>query len=157
MSQSGTYNLQSDSGVGSSAFGAKAATQGNVTGDGTVYTVIFAQAEYFDNGNDFDGVSTFNAPVKGIYQFNCELNMTDVGVSHDQSVMKLSTTKRDYLVSSINPAAARSFDTVGFSLSLLVDMDAADTAVIKIDIQGGAKTVDVRDLSYFNGFLVRAQ
>ena len=137
-----------------SAFGAKAAVQSDVTGDGTTYIVTFSDTEYFDQNNDFDGVSIFTAPVAGKYQFNCELYLTGVGAGHTSGSMSISTTGSNYAGDPKNPAAVRDGDKVGFSMSMFVNMDASDVARIKLFVGGGTKTVDVLDLSYFNGYLV---
>ena len=40
----------------------------NVTGDGTLYVLVW-DAEVFDQGSNFDGTSTFTAPIAGRYLF----------------------------------------------------------------------------------------
>jgi len=135
------------------AFNAACATQSNVTGDATVYTVTFTTAEYFDQNNDFDGTSTFTAPVTGKYQFNCQLNMDDLTTSHTSGTITLSTSNRDYLTGYINSGAIKSSgDNSDLGFTFLVDMDSADTAIVKITISNGTKVVDVVS-GWFNGFL----
>ena len=136
------------------AFGAKSATQSDVTGDGTTYTITFSDAEYFDQNNDFDGTSTFTAPETGLYQFNIELFVDDVTSSHTEGYVTLSTSNRDYSGAYLSPAAVKNpSDNCSFELSMLVDMDASDTAVVKLTISSGTKVVDIINLSYFNGYL----
>ncbi len=136
------------------AFGVQAATQSDVTGDGTSYILTFTAAEFFDQNNDFDGTSTFTAPVSGLYQFNAEVFIDDVSASHTDGYITLSTSNRDYDVSHLNPASVKNpSDNCSFEMSLLVDMDASDTAVIKLTISNGAKVIDIITNSYFNGYL----
>jgi len=135
------------------AFLATGSTQSNVTGDATAYTVTFSSAEHFDQNNDFDGTSTFTAPVTGIYQFNCELVLDDLTSSHTVNTINLSTSNRDYVVGYFSPGAVKDVgDRSPSGFSLLVDMDSADTAVVKLTVSNGTKVVDIVS-SWFNGYL----
>lgn len=136
------------------AFLAIAALQNAVTGDATVYTVTFSGSEPFDQNNDFDGTSTFTAPVTGRYQFNCELVLDDLTSSHTAGTITLSTSNRDYVTGNINIGAIRSSgDNGNLGFAFLVDMDASDTAIVKVTVSNGTKVVDVTASSWFNGFL----
>jgi hypothetical protein len=137
------------------AFGAKAALQSDVTGDGTVYTITFTDAEYFDQNDDFDGTSTFTAPVAGLYQFNSDINTGGITASHTDGYITLSTSNRDYLSDFVSPAAARSSsDSYSFNMSILVDMDVSDTAVMKITVSNDTKVIDIKAGNvFFNGYL----
>jgi hypothetical protein len=135
------------------SFGAVASDQSNVTGDGTTYTVTFSSSEYFDRGSNFDGTSTFTAPVTGKYILNADVTVS--GSDGDTGYITLSTSNRDYASGIVNVAAV---DTAGgyytFRISKLVDMDASDTAVVKITVGGGTKITDIVGAStFFEGHL----
>lgn len=70
-----TVTITSSTSSPSVLFGAHADAQSNVTGDGTVYTVLFAN-EDFDVGNNFSA-STFTAPSTGKYLLNLILSTSD--------------------------------------------------------------------------------
>ena len=136
------------------AFGATATTQNDVTGDGTAYTITWTGSEYFDQNDDFDGTSTFTAPVSGIFQFNLDVHIKNLTSSHTSASLTISTTSRDYESAFINPYAARNAgNACGVHFSILVDMAATDTAVAKVTVSGGGKTIDLVTNCYFNGYL----
>lgn len=138
------------------AFGAVASNQSDVTGDGTAYTLTYSSSEYFDQNNDFDGTSTFTAPVTGKYQFNgvAYISSADITSSHTTGTITLSTSNRDYVVGYINPYAAGPTSGYAWNVSMLVDMDSSDTAVIKLTVSGGTKVIDVIGAnSFFNAYL----
>lgn len=140
------------------AFFACANSQSNVTGDGTVYTMIWAN-EIFDQNNDFDGTSTFTAPVTGKYQFNVFISaavgatvptsLNIILVTTKGSYYITKTTQKDMIDSGNGPGTANSWGN-----SLFCDMDATDTAYVTIQIGGSAKSSDMASDSYFSGFLV---
>lgn len=140
------------------AFGAYGNDQTNVTGDGTNYTVLWAN-EIFDQGSNFAS-NTFTAPVTGKYQFNISAEFLGLTSVHNQCYLALITTARTYNISYANPYALGFtsgsdvyFDT--FDCSLLVDMTASDTAIFKIYLAGNSKTVDIVLFgTHFSGYLV---
>lgn len=142
------------------AFLAADAALTNVTGDGTDYTVNFSTgSEYFDQNGDFDGTSTFTAPVTGKYVFISYLYFTGLTSSHTYAQITLSTSNRDYVTGGMNPwAVATSLDNYAccIGVSVLADMDASDTAVIKLLVSGGTKVVDISGINrnmFFCGYL----
>lgn len=138
-----------------SAFGAVAANQTDVTGDGTVYTVTFTSAEYFDQNNDFDGTSTFTAPVTGRYQFNIVITCDGIG-AQTTSQTRLVTSNRNYIPGLTDPSVVKdASNQLTMSANFFVDMDAADTAQAAVFMSGSTKTVDVLGANtFFNGMLV---
>lgn len=134
------------------AFLAFSATQSNVTGDNTAYTITFG-TEIFDQNNNFDAVSTFTAPVTGRYRLNANIIFNDVGVAHTGCIMNIVTSNRVYYFNYFNIGVSN-FGGVQFGVqSILADMDAADTAVVSVQISGGTKIVDINVLSSFAGNL----
>lgn len=134
------------------AFLAFATSQLNVTGDNTGYNITFA-TEIFDYNNNFDAVSTFTAPLTGVYRLNADIIFNDVGVAHAGCIMTISTSNRAYYFNYFNIGVAN-FGGVQFGVqSVLADMDAADTAIVTVQIAGGTKVVDINVLSNFAGSL----
>lgn len=158
----GTTNIFSSTAAGeitkplTPAFGAVAADQNNVTGAGTAYTVTFTSSEYFDQGGDFDGTSTFTAPVAGKYQFNSTILYGGIGTEPHVQI-RLSTTNRLYNpgISSLT-AKKDANNQFCARMSFIVDMDAADTATVMAYVWStGSDTVDIVGAgTFFNGFLV---
>lgn len=137
------------------------ASQANVTGDSTAYIVLFPN-EVFDQGGDFSS-PTFTAPVTGRYCLTVFIFLQDVTSSHTTGFMQMITSNRNYLVAACNPANmvdSTTFEQLTLMGSCFADMDAADTATIQIDIENGAKVIDIVNggatnlRSYFSGWLV---
>ena len=126
----------------------------NVTGTGTIYTIIF-NSEVFDQNADFNlGTSTFTAPVTGRYQFDGRGTITGTTVMTTSELI-MTTSNREYRSFKQFAALAGSYTN---EISQLTDMDAADTAVLKIATGGeGADTDDVlgtsQNYTAFSGFL----
>ena len=130
-----------------------ASTQSNVAVNATT-TIIFG-TEIFDQNGDFAS-NTFTAPVTGRYQMNVNLMTQQVNTSYSYLDIQLVTSNRTYLY-SITPD--HFIDTANcalhHSMSVLVDMDASDTANVKIDIPNtGSAQLDAHEYSTFSGYLV---
>ena len=79
----------------------------NQTGDGTVYTVVFG-TELFDQGSNFDGTSTFTAPVTGRYLFTyCILTQNNLATHIPTS--ELVTTGNTYILGNYGGSFAGNF------------------------------------------------
>jgi hypothetical protein len=120
-----------------------AADQNNLTGDGTLLTIVYG-TEIFDQNGDFDGVSTFTAPVTGRYLLRVTAQLLQVASGHTNNVFNIVTTHRSY-AQSTNPYAVFNVTATATNCELveIVDMDAGDTASFTVDIAGGAKSVDI--------------
>lgn len=139
------------------AFLAIATAQSNVTGDGTLYTVTF-NTEIFDQGNNFDAVSTFTAPVTGRYLFEVNVTYTGIGAANlNTNQVVLAATSRSIGLNPGNLTAQKdtAFSVFGVSLSSIIDMTAADTAKVMAEASGGTKSVGIQQTnSTFSGSLV---
>lgn len=127
-------------------------TDSNVTGAGAAVTVDF-DTEVFDEGGDFTG-DTFTAPVTGHYQFNVQVRVSGLSAATD-FLMSLVTSNRTYFGRWNSPPNS----TFTGTLSVLADMDAADTAHVTMQVSGMAgNTADIdgggNGVSTFSGFLV---
>ena len=125
------------------------ATLSNVTGDATFYTVVFA-TEIFDQNNNFV-TSTFTAPVTGRYQLSLSLFITGLAAANTFILVYVNTSNQNY------PAYYHEdtvhIGTLMVNFSMLVDMDAADTATVSLDVRGSTKIIGIGANSFFSGFL----
>ena len=113
----------------------------NVTGNGTVYTVVWAN-EVYDQGSDFDGTSTFTAPVAGKYTITAMVEMTNLSATTN-APLNIVTSNGTWTKRQIGSAAEQT-TTHCVSLTINADMDAADTCTISTAFTGnGADTADI--------------
>lgn len=129
--------------------------QTNVTGAGATYTVLFASEIYDQNGDYNAATSVFTAPITGRYHFCGIVNIADLTAAMTLGYMALTTSNRFYqLWGSGNITAIRelSFNSAGITGSTYADMDAADTAFIRINVTNGAgNTADISTGDNVNG------
>lgn len=138
MSPDGEINM-----VSTPAFlGILSATDDNVTGDNTSFTVgsgnVFT--EIFDQGGDFVTTGTFTSPVSGRYflEFANRLNATSGGTDW---IVQIITSNRTY--QQRRPPIVTATSLVADN-SVVADMDAADTSTYTVQLDGvGADTSDV--------------
>jgi len=132
----------------------------NVTGDGTIYTVIFDTIRYDQASNFNTTTGTFTAPRTGIYLFQVGLGMNTVGAGHTYSSLALVTTGRSFALDVESPAAVRaSTNDFDVCCGTFVNMTAGDTANITIQVSNSTKTINIRGdssvgLSWFSGALI---
>ena len=134
-------------------------TLSNVTGDGTAYTVVFA-TESFDRNGDYDGTSTFTAPLTGLYYFACSLSFDDLTTSYTQLECQFdrnSGTLHTWL--NIDPSIGLSIsgDIFTWCGNITLYLTASDTVSVKATASGSTKTVDIittNNASYFCGYLI---
>ncbi len=135
----------------------------NCTGDGT--TVILGSSdatvtERFDQNGDFAS-NTFTAPVTGRYQLNVIIYTADAPNDLAYFTIRLVTSNREYYAifdpGQAGLTGANSYHTL--HINVLADMDASDTAKVRIlqnngtaqtDIDGGVSDTP----SNFSGYLV---
>lgn len=132
-------------------------TRSNVTGDGTLYTVIF-NTEQYDQATNFDGISTFTAPVTGIYHFDAQIYMNGFDAGHTSAgceILAGGVTYNGSQGGGFNRADATG--TLMLSISKDISLTASQTAVVNVTVSGGTKTNSVTNQavdSYFNGHLI---
>jgi hypothetical protein len=120
---------------------------------GVATTVVF-DTEIFDQGGDFSS-NTFTAPITGRYQLSCMLRLGNIDTAATTYWTRFNCSNRSpiYLWSP----GQFSSDVTWWSLTMaiLVDMDAADTAKIQINQDGGSAQTDIQIAdSFFSGYLV---
>jgi hypothetical protein len=133
----------------------------NATGNGTFWKLgtTTALTEVFDQGSDFNTDGTFTAPKTGKYMFSASVKLSSLSASTLVKI-RLTTSNRTYDCDSINGSAVKDYySQLNLKMSMLVDMDAGDTAVCyvfadgeatdSVGIVGGSSPV----VSYFSGYL----
>jgi len=128
-------------------------TQTNVAVN-TISDMLFG-TEIFDNNGDF-GSSVFTAPVTGKYQLNMNVMCQQINTDYAYLDIQIVTSNRTYLY-SYTPDHFIEEANCAFhhSMNVLADMDANDTAKIRIDIPNtGSAQLDAHEYSTFSGYLV---
>jgi len=129
----------------------------NVTGQNQEYTCAFDD-EISDVGSNFNtSTYTFTAPATGLYQisFGIKIHGLEEGTT-DRIVIYLHTSNRGYYWHVEGGSGANfRFGESNRGSSFLVDMDASDTAVMKLSVGGqSAVNADFKGGSFFSGFRV---
>ena len=132
------------------------ATQNNVTGNGTVYTVIY-DTETTDVNSDYNNATgVFTAPVTGKYFLTARNFATGIGVQTTGQT-NISTTPANYGVGYQSPVGSAA---AGGNLSLgggiVVALTAGDTATATMTYSGSTQTVGAlgSGASFFMGYLI---
>jgi len=123
--------------------------QSNISGD---TTIVFG-TERFDLNSDFAS-NTFTAPVTGKYQMQFCIRIGHLDSAINWCRFELTTSNRTYFCNMIDPDFGQDAVYWHFTVAVLADMDANDTAIIKWQQNGGSNTIDVSNSSYFSGYLV---
>lgn len=120
------------------------ADTGNVTGDGTAYTIIHDQ-EYFDTNSDHStATGKFTAPYTAKYSFYSYQHLFGAAqANQDSGNSFLKTSNLNYSGQWYNTINGAYNTGLGFVGHYLVDMDAGDTAEVQATVGTGAKGVKV--------------
>ena len=126
-------------------------TQSNITVNDE--TVVAFGTEIYDIGSNFAS-NTFTAPVTGKYQLNVNLRLQDVDSAAAYYHINLVTSNRTYY-SIVDPDFGQDAAYYTMQLSVLADMDANDTALLKIYQGGGTAQTDIHSgiWTSFSGYL----
>jgi hypothetical protein len=140
-----------------SAFYAYSAGANDVTGNGTIYTLVFASEEY-DQNSDWNGTSTFTAPVTGKYHFDLNVRLSGIGAAHTEGYITITRAAiKMYYGPLCNPYNGTSADGLGLCFSMDLILNASDTVYAACEVRNGTKVVDVSGAgaaTAFNGRLV---
>ena len=138
------------------AFFVKSAQQSNLA-TATTHDVQFS-SEVFDNNADFNtSTYTFTAPVTGRYQINVQLKINSIDTAGDYYNASVDASNNGFMIFYYKPSQLFSEDANAFSMSssMLIDMDANDTAKVTFRPQAGSAQADINaNESLFSGFLV---
>jgi hypothetical protein len=126
-----------------------ASEQSNIAAD--TQTVVFG-TEIFDQNSDFAS-NTFTAPVTGKYHLETQLRLQTVDSGASYYIVDILTSNRSYhfIFNPSNFAGDLSYWSV--TSTALADMDAGDTAYVRIQQAGGTVQTDISPSSHFSGFL----
>ena len=112
--------------------------------------------EVFDTNGDFSS-DTFTAPVDGFYFLHASMRLADVDTGANFYQLQIATSSRTNN-DIMRPAFSSDGDFHQLRVVVYQQMDAGDTAVVKIQQSGGANNqTDVSSSSaftFFNGYLV---
>ena len=121
------------------------------------HTVFIMDNEIFDQNSDFDTSNyTFTAPVTGRYQLQFVGRFNNIDKAGNWVRVELVTSNRYYQGTLIDPGVF-GFDPEywsTFTIAVLADMDAGDTAFLQWGQSGGAAQADLDTDAQFSGFLV---
>ena len=133
------------------AFLANATTMNNIPI--AANTVVTFGTERFDQNNNFAS-NTFTAPVTGAYQLNATIYAQSVDSAADYVQIALTTSNREYYAILATTSLAQDAAYMTFTISVLADMDASDTAVVAVQLNNsGAAQMDINAVSSFSGYL----
>jgi hypothetical protein len=126
-----------------------ASTQSDIAIDSNVVVVL--GTERFDQGGDFAS-NTFTAPVAGRYQLNSMLYLETLDSAAVYYQIRIVTSNKTW-EHTFDPDFGQDAATWTFAISVLADMDAADTAYIDLRQSGGTQQTDITIGSFFSGYL----
>jgi hypothetical protein len=126
-----------------------ASTQTNLPA-GSTTDIVFG-TEIYDVGSNFAS-NTFTAPVTGKYQLSYMVYTQTMDSAATYVYFQITTSNRGYWV-LMDPDFGQDAAYWTFTLSVLADMDANDTAKVQFNQSGGAAQQDVLDGTTFTGFL----
>ena len=110
----------------------------------TLTTVVF-DTEVFDQNADFAS-NTFTAPVTGRYLFTYNLNFSQTDADHTVLQITLSTSNNAFTNNpAIDPSAFTGDPSIhAMGGAVICDMDANDTALVKMSCEGGSAQTDIK-------------
>ena len=112
----------------------KSSTATNQTGNGANPTVSFG-SEQFDDGSNFAS-DTFTAPITGRYRLSGRVYVSVMSTAMTNQQIALVTSNRTYTKpQDITPITSGS---MSLDITDCCDMDAGDTAIIKVQLSNGA-------------------
>ena len=94
-------------------------------------------------------------PVTGLYLLTFRFHLQNIASNHNDNQFKIVTSNRTHTVLGEITSSSIGFSgSMNQTSSLIVDMDANDTASLTVDFRGGSKTVDVHNDGFFMGYLL---
>jgi len=117
-------------------------------------TIAFG-TEAVDTNGDFAS-NTFTAPVTGTYALSGAMYLQNLDSAASTYQVQIHTSNDSYSILVIVPAQLLSADTqyYAFAGAVFADMDASDTAIIRIYQEGGTAQTDINVSTVFTGHLL---
>ena len=124
---------------------------------GSDVTVVFASVRFDQNSDYNNSTYTFTAPVTGKYWLGVTLRIDNMDQAASYYRLQIVTSNRTYYP-LIQAGATLGTSDPPYSYMqgfVLADMDASDTALVKISQVGGSAQMDIiQTESQFQGYLV---
>ena len=115
-------------------------------------TGVTFDTERFDTNGDFAS-NTFTAPVTGKYQLSSALYIMDIDTDMNYVQMEINTSNRTYYTAFSTAGFDATMQYGNLTQAVVADMDANDTAVVKIYYNAGS-SLRLDGSSYFSGALL---
>ena len=136
------------------AFSAQnASSQDNLAID--AWTTLTFATEIFDQNSDYNtSTHTFTAPVTGKYLFSISTQFNNLDADAVYWQIQIKTSNREYPTLDSGNQYDADPTNLGYTFSIIADLDASDTAYIRYYQQSGTAQADLRTESYFTGALL---
>ncbi len=123
---------------------------------GTGFVTVDFDTEVYDQGTDFAS-DTYTASVTGRHLLTTMVKLSAITSAADSASIRIVTSNRTYSVTFANVNDMDS--SMVLTITVIADMDAADTAIVQVEVQGEATDVVAIEggsvlLTYFSGILV---
>jgi len=132
-----------------------ATAQNNISS--TITAITFGTERYDINGDYDTSNSTFTAPVTGKYLLQYSMRLERIDSASSYYVITLSTSNRDYKSIFSNDEWAGDLLYWSPNRTVIADMDSGDTAIFKLQFDGGTVQSDVNGsaaYTTFSGYLL---
>ena len=136
------------------AFSAQnASSQDNLAID--AWTTLTFATEIFDQNADYNtSTHTFTAPITGRYLFSISTQFNNLDADAVYWQIQLKTSNREYPTLDSGNQYDADPTNLGYTFSIIADLDACDTAYIRYYQLSGTAQADLRTESYFTGALL---
>lgn len=128
----------------------------NVTGDGTIYQIVFDAKEFDTDNNVTLGGTTFLTPVEGKYRYTLNILLTNIDVAHTSCNLNIVTSAG--ITFQCNPAAIQtSLNAATVAVSGIDIAGAGESITCTLQVNGGTKTVGIAagaNFSYWDCSLI---
>ena len=123
--------------------------QSNISNSG--YDTIAFGSETFDVGSNFAS-NTFTAPVTGKYHFSINMRLDSIDTSAAYYNIEIQTSNRSH--AQLFSRHGTDINYENFMMTVIADMDANDTVIIRIFQNGGTSQTDINTSTTWYGYLL---
>ena len=128
------------------------ADQSNI---GTAYTTLQFDTENFDVGSNFNtGTYTFTAPVDGKYLLTAMVGVSQVPTNAQRFILQIAMSGQNFSDSTTTDQFDAAFGSqkTTFKISGIADMDANDTAYVRVYQFTGTQQTDINSDNTYTEF-----